>query len=274
MSTSVQKYVDIEAVLKEKNPKLARRLPKFVVNWIKGLVHEREFNDAMREIGHLKGLEFAREGLKYLNTRVTVRGEENIRRDGKVIFAANHPLGGLDGIAFLKAVGEYREDVLFLVNDILMNVENLIDLFVPVNKVGKNPRQATEKIEQAYRSDKAILIFPAGLVSRKIEGEIQDLLWRKSFVAKSIAYQRDVVPVYINGKNSKFFYNFAKMRKQLGIKVNLEMMLLPKEMFRQRDKTIEITFGKPIPYTYFTADKSHAEWALEVRKKVYSLGEE
>jgi putative hemolysin len=140
--------------------------------------------------------------------------------------------------------------------------------------VGKNPRQATEKIEQAYKSDKAILIFPAGLVSRKTDGRVQDLLWRKSFVAKAIAYHRNIVPVFINGKNSSFFYNFANLRKRLGIKVNIEMMLLPKEMFRQRDKTIEITFGKPIPYAYFTADKTHAEWALEVRNKVYSLGEE
>lgn len=274
MNTSVKKYVDIDAVLQEKNPTLARRLPRFVVNWIKRLVHEREFNDAMVEIGHYRNLDFARAGLEYLNTKVIVHGEENIPAHGKVIFAANHPLGGLDGIAFLKAVGEYREDVLFLVNDILMNVENLKDLFVPVNKVGKNPRQATEKIENAYKSEKAILIFPAGLVSRKIEGSVQDLLWRKSFVSKAIAYQRDIVPVYIHGKNSKFFYNFAKWRKRLGIKVNLEMMLLPKEMFRQRNKTIEITFGKPIPYAYFTPDKSHADWALEVRKKVYSLGEE
>jgi putative hemolysin len=266
--------VDIDAVLKEKNPKLARRLPRFIINWIKRLVHEQEFNDAMVEIGHYRGLDFARAGLDYLNTSVTVRGEENIPHTGKVIFAANHPLGGLDGIAFLKAVGEYREDVLFLVNDILMNVENLKELFVPVNKVGKNPRQATEKIEQAYRSDKAILIFPAGLVSRKIDGSVQDLLWRKSFIAKSIAYERSIVPVYIDGKNSRFFYNFANWRKRLGIKVNLEMMLLPKEMFRQRNKTIEITFGKPILYTYFTPDKSHADWAFEVRKKVYSLGEE
>ncbi len=266
----IQKFIDIENVIRNKNDKLIKWLPRFVINYIKRIVHEDDINGIMSRIGHTEGLDFVDGTLNELNVRIKTIGTENIPKKGGIILAANHPLGGLDGMAFMKAVGEVRTDFQFLVNDILLNIKNLAPLFVPVNKLGANPRLASKIIEESYSQDIAILVFPAGLVSRKLSGGVADLEWKKSFIARSIKYQKDVVPVHINGENSAFFYNLARLRERLGLK-NIEMMLLPREMFKQRGHTLTITFGKPIPWTSFDKSRSLTEWAADVRRKVYEL---
>ncbi|MFW6100797.1 MAG: 1-acyl-sn-glycerol-3-phosphate acyltransferase, partial [Bacteroidota bacterium] len=201
-------------------------------------------------------------------------GKKNIPREGRFIFVANHPLGGLDGLVFGKEVGDIHPNIKFIVNDILLNIENLKPIFVPVNKHGKQSSEYVRKIEETYRSDAQILNFPAGLCSRKIYGKIVDLEWHKSFINKAKSHQRDIIPVHISGRNSNFFYNFAKIRKLVGIKSNIEMFFLPNEMFKQQDKNIVITFGKPIPHT--TLDKKYTpkEWAGKIKEHVYQLSED
>jgi len=265
-----KKFIDIENVVRNKNERLAKWLPGFVINFIKRVVHEDDINGIMSRIGHTEGLEFVDGTLKELGVTVHTKGTENIPKKGGVILAANHPLGGLDGMAFMKAVGEVRTDFQFLVNDILLNIKNLAPLFVPVNKLGANPRLASKIIEESYSKDIAILVFPAGLVSRKLSGEVADLEWKKSFIARSIKYQKDIVPVHIEGENSSFFYNLARVRERLGLK-NIEMMLLPREMFKQKGHTLTVTFGKPIPWTSFDKSKPLNHWAAEIREKVYAL---
>jgi len=246
-------------------------MPGFLMRYIKNVVHEEEINKTMAKIGHLKGLDFVRAALEELDTRVVVEGAQNLPQNDGVIVASNHPLGGLDGIALMKAVGEVREDIQFLVNDILLNIENLQPLFAPVNKVGKNPREASKIIEATYAQDIAVLVFPAGLVSRKQPQGIEDLEWKKSFITRSIKYQKDIVPVHIEGRNSKFFYNLARLRGKLGLKANIEMFYLADEMFKQRGETIVIRFGKPIAWQTFDKSKTHQQWADEVKRKVYAL---
>lgn len=265
------KYIDIAEILKSKNPGLKKWLPGFVLAFIKSIVHEKDINQIMADIGHLHGLDFVREGLNNLNTTIKTEGLENIPKEGGVILASNHPLGGLDGIAFMKAVGEVRTDIKFLVNDILLSIENLKPLFLGVNKHGSNPREASKVIEDGYASDQAILVFPAGMVSRKLEDGIGDLEWKKSFISKAIRYERVIIPVYIEGRNSNFFYNLSRIRTKLGIKANLEMFYLASEMFKQRNKTITIRFGKPISYSKFDKTKTLVEWAKDVRARVYAL---
>jgi putative hemolysin len=264
-------YIDVKEVIRSKNPGLAQWLPGFVVSYIKRILHQDQINEAMRLNGHLQGLDFVRASLDYLNTKVELVGGEHIPKEGGVILAANHPLGGLDGMAFMKAVGEIRQDFQFLVNDILLNIKNMESLFVPVNKVGVNPRQALRTIEETYAKDIAVLVFPAGLVSRKIPDGIGDLAWQKSFISKAIKYQKDVVPVHIDGRNSNWFYNLSNWRRRIGLKANLEMFYLPDEMFRQQDKTITITVGKPIAWQSFDDSKNLKDWAAEVRSRVYQL---
>jgi len=217
------------------------------------------------------GLDFVRSGLEFLNTKVEVVGLENIPKEGGFIMAANHPLGGLDGIAFMKAVGEKRQDFQFLVNDILLNISNLSPLFVPVNKVGVNARKSLQVIEETYAKDIPILVFPAGMVSRKLDDGIGDLPWQKSFIAKAKKYKKDVIPVHIGGENSAWFYNLSRWRTKLGIKANLEMFYLADEMFRQRNETIKITIGKAVNYEGFDSSRNLVEWAAFMRAKVYAL---
>lgn len=265
------KYIDVKEVIRGKNASLARWMPSFMLRYVKRIVHEEDINDVMGRIGHLEGLEFVRAALDDLHTTVEVIGAENVPAEGGVVLAANHPLGGLDGIAFMKAVGDVREDFQFLVNDILLNIKNLEPLFVPVNKVGQNPRQATRIIAETFSKDIAILVFPAGLVSRKLPEGITDLEWQKSFITRAIKFKKDVVPVHIEGRNSSFFYNLSRLRSKLGVKANIEMFYLADEMFRQRGKTITVRFGKPIPYQSFDRSKSHQQWAKEVRDIAYAL---
>lgn len=266
-----EKFIDIRKVIRDKNPALLKWMPGFLLRYITRIAHEDDINDIMARIGHLQGLEFVEALIGEFGVQVVLTGEENISLEAQVIFAANHPLGGLDGIAFMYALGKYRKDIKFLVNDLLSNIKNFDDLFVPVNKHGSHGRQATAVIEETYASAGAVLVFPAGLVSRKQEEGIKDLEWKKSFISKAKRYKKDIVPVYIEGRNSSFFYNLAKLRKKVGINANVEMFYLADEMFAQKGKKVTIHVGKPISYHYFDASKSDKEWAEEVKEQVYAM---
>jgi len=268
------KYIIIREVIRKKNPKLLQWMPRFLLRYIERVVHEEDINQVMAAIGHLHGIAFVDALIAQLGVVVELQGEENIPLNGGAIFASNHPLGGLDGIAFMHALGKYRTDIKFLVNDILLNIKNLEPLFVGVNKHGAQGRQGMEQIEEAYARDHALLVFPAGLVSRKRNGKIEDLEWKKSFISKAKKYRKEVVPVYIEGKNSRFFYNFARFREMIGIKANLEMFYLADEMFAQKNKKVTICIGKPISYTYFDTSKSEREWAGHIKQLVYNLAPE
>jgi putative hemolysin len=273
LKKSLEKYIDVRKIIREKNKTLSKWLPGFVLDYIKRIVHEKDINEIMSKVGHLHGLDFVRAGLDELNTTIKTEGLENIPKEGGCILASNHPLGGLDGIAFMKAVGEVRKDQKFIVNDILLSIENLKPLFLGVNKHGSNPREASRIIEEGYASDQAILVFPAGMVSRKLDtGVIGDLDWKKSFISKAKKYERNIIPVYIDGRNSNFFYNLSRLRTKIGLKANLEMFYLANEMFKQRNKTITIKFGTPVSYKEFDKSKSLVEWAYEMRTRVYALG--
>lgn len=272
--TSADKYIIVRDVIRKKNPNLLRWMPRFVMRYFERIVHEDDINDIMDHIGHLYGLDFVDALLNQeLGVKVELEGEENIPLEGGVIFASNHPLGGLDGIAFMHAVGKHRSDVKFLVNDILLNIKNLQPLFVPVNTLGPQGRKNILLIEEAYADDHALLVFPAGLVSRKRNGKIQDLEWKKSFISKAKKYKKNIIPVYIEGRNSDFFYNLARFREKVGLKVNLEMLYLADELFAQRGQTVTIHIGKPIAYTAFDDSKSEAEWATHVKGMVYGMAE-
>ncbi|MBL7931474.1 MAG: 1-acyl-sn-glycerol-3-phosphate acyltransferase [Bacteroidia bacterium] len=265
-----KKFIDVEKVLKEKAYKLYRWLPRFAINWLKRKLHEKEINDAMVLMKDVKGLEFNRRSLDILGAKVIPVHTENVPKTGNITVVANHPLGGLDGMSLIKAVGEIRPDVHFLVNDILKNVTNYGDVFIAVNKVGASSATALRTMEEIFREGGAVLIFPAGLVSRKQNGIVRDLPWKKSFVTQAIDHKRIIVPTYIEGENSKFFYNFAYWRKKLGIKANIEMLFLPDEMFSANKKDIRIHFGKPFNYTVFDSSRSHRAWANLMYKYTYS----
>ncbi len=267
-----KKFIDIDKILKEKAYKLYKWLPGFAINWLKRKLHEQDINDAMVKLKNDQGLDFNRKALDVIEAKVETVNPQNIPVTGNVTIAANHPLGGLDGMALIKAVGEIRSDVHFFVNDILKNITNYGDVFVAVNKLGAASAKSLRTMEDVFRQGGAVLIFPAGLVSRKQKGLVRDLSWKKSFVTQAIDHKRMVVPTFIEGSNSQFFYNFAHWRKRLGIKANIEMFFLPDEMFMANKKTIRIHFSTPFSYELFDSSKSHKGWADMVYKFIYSPG--
>ena len=263
--------IDVDDIFKRKNPRVYKLLPGFVISYIKRAIHQEEINAALVKYHDITGLDFISQALNYLGTEYTVDGEENIPSEGRFIFVANHPLGGLDGMIFFDLIGRHHRNVKTISNDLLLNIKNLESLFIPVNKHGRQTVEYAKLIDEAYRSDNQVFIFPAGLCSRMQGKKIMDLDWKKHFIKKAIDYKRDIIPVHFGGRNSSFFYHLANLRKFLGIGANIEMFYLPDEMFRQRNRKIHVTVGKPIPYTHFDKSKTHAEWAEEVKKTVYRL---
>lgn len=273
-NTTIQpeKLVDTAKAIGSKNPRLLRLLPNFVLRYIKHVIHEDELNDAINRNRNRFEHDFVDAAMEEFGVNIKYTGIENIPESGGIILVANHPLGALDGIAFMKVVGQRRKDFRFLVNDLLMNLRNFGPLFVPVNKHGRNPQEYVDMIDKVYSSDECVMVFPAGLVSRRQKGGIiEDLEWKRSFVGKAIAHQKNVVPVFIDGHNSNFFYNLAYWRKKIGIKANVEMFYLVDEMYQQRGKTLTFTIGAPISWQTFTTDKETEYWSAKVKRHVYAL---
>jgi putative hemolysin len=263
--------VDVEQILYGKNPRLKRVIPGFVVRYLKRIVHQDEINATLRAKGHLKDNEFNEAILEMMGITYRAYGAESLPAEGRYIFVSNHPLGGLDGMVFIKELSAHYRSVKFPVNDILLYLKNYSGIFVPINKHGAQAREAARLIEEAYESDSQILYFPAGICSRRNNGVIQDLPWQKSFVAKAIQHKRDIIPCYFSGRNSSFFYNLASVRSKLGIKTNIEMLYLADEMFRQKGKDLDLVFGERIPWQTFDKSRSHMEWAEWVKNKTYEL---
>lgn len=267
---SLKKQIDVERVIASKNKNLLKYLPNFVIKYLKNIIHQDFINDFLYQNREVYGLDFIQAIITHFGITLKVEGLENLSPDKRLMVAANHPLGGMDGIALMHVAGKVRKDILFPVNDILMNLPNLLELFVPINKHGSNMENA-RLIDQAFESEVMMLYFPAGLVSRKQKGVVMDLEWKKTFIRKARTYKRDIVPTYIDGFNSNWFYNLAKWRKKLGIKANIEMLYLVDEMVKQKGKEICIKFGDPIAYQTFDRSKSDIEWAAEVKRIVYQM---
>jgi putative hemolysin len=265
------KPINIREVFASKSPSLAKIIPGFVYSYIHRILHIDFINDFLKRNGHLEGIEFVDQAVHEFNVKEHLHGLDNIPDTGKFIFASNHPLGGFDGILLMKTVNSKLGKPKFLANDILMTIPNLRSMFVAVNKHGGHSRDAAKALADIYNSDNQILIFPAGLASRKIKGRIVDLEWKKHFISKSIQHKRDVIPVFIGGRNSNRFYRLAKFRKFFRIKWNLEMFFLPDETMKHKNHDVHLFFGKPISYATFNKSKTHQEWADWVKKTVYRL---
>lgn len=266
-----KQFINLEQLIASKNKKLLRVLPKFVLNRFKKLVHLDEINDAVYRYRDCKGAAFTDSVIhKEFNIKLEIENPENIPYNDRALIVANHPIGSIDGMALISIMGQKRSDILFPVNDLLCALPGLKGVFVPINKYGKNSSNH-DVLNDAFKGDSIVMYFPAGTESKYIDGVLQDFPWKKTFVKKAIEFERNVTPVYIEGMNSKRFYRFSKIRRFFGIKFDLEMILLPDEMFKYRNKTIKLTFGKPVPYSVFDKSKTHLEWAQSVRAHVYKL---
>jgi putative hemolysin len=263
--------IDVESIIATKAGKKAKKIPKFVVNYLKKILHQNDINRLLREQPQAKDLDFVDAAIEHIELSVRYEGLDNVPEIGRFVFVANHPLGGLESLAMMKVVAQKYTEIVFPVNDMILFLTPLSGLLIPINKIGAQTRQNAELLNNAYQSDKQILYFPAGLCSRKINGKIVDLQWQKSFIQKAKETQRDIIPIFIDGKNSNFFYNLANLRKKIGVKFNIEMLFLVNEFYKQRGQTLTLKIGKPIPYQTFDNTKRPIEWAAWVKDIVYSL---
>jgi len=266
-----EKLIDIEKIIKSKNPKLLKWIPTFVIKYLKYILHQEEINQFLIDNKDNYNQDFCLSVMKLLNADVTIKNIDNIPKEGKIVLAMNHPLGGMDAMALVAALKGHREDLKFIVNDILLNLKNLNDIFLGVNKHGKNGLNLKQQLDQLFSSENCICIFPAGLVSRKVDGKIQDLDWKKTFVTFSKAHERTIVPIHIEGQLSPFFYRLSNFRKKIGIKANIEMLYLSHEFFKLKGKKITITVGQPILAEELNAIKNDKKIANSIKEKVYAL---
>lgn len=270
-----ERTIDIDAILQSKMGNKARRVPRFIVNWLKHIVHQDEVNSFLWDAKDLQGTPWLQAGIDFLDNNIVVKGMENLPDDSdgkRYTFVSNHPLGGIDGIAIGSIIGKrYNDNFRYLVNDLLMNLPGLAPLCIPINKTGKQSRDFPAMVEAGFASNHHMVMFPAGLCSRKIKGEIHDLPWTKTFISKSVQTQRDVVPIHFSGQNSEKFYRIANICKALRLKFNFAMLFLADEMFKNRGKTFEVTIGKPIPWQTFDKSRKPKEWAQYVQDLVYKL---
>lgn len=275
MEKVIEKTIDVEKILESKVGSKVGLLPGFAVSWLKRILHEDEVNRFLWESRHLSGTEWLTECVRYLDMTLQIDGMENLppKDDGRLYtFVSNHPLGGIDGVALGSVIGNFYDSRFrYLVNDLLLNLPGLKPLCIGINKTGKQSRNFPAMVEAGFQSNHHILMFPAGLCSRRIEGKIHDLPWKKTFVSKSVEYQRDVVPIRFDGQNSDRFYRIANLCKALHLKFNVAMLFLVDEMYRNVHKSFRITIGKPIPWQTFDKSKSMVSWAKYVEDKVYEL---
>ena len=274
MATVTEKTIDIEQILKGKMGAKAKFVPSFLVNWLKRVVHEDQVNAFLWESRDKEGVEWLEECVKYLDMTLEIVGKENLPdpQDGRLYtFVSNHPLGGEDGVALGAIIGRHYDGRFrYLVNDLLMNLPGLAPVCIPINKTGSQSRNFPAMVEAGFQSDNHMLMFPAGLCSRKKNGEIRDIPWTKTFISKSIEYQRDVVPIHFGGQNSNFFYRLANFSDRF-LPFNLAMMYLVDEMYKNVHKTFRVAIGKPIPWQTFDKSRKPVEWAQYVREQVYTL---
>lgn len=256
-------------------PELKKKLPRFAVNFLKKRIHQDDINNCILKAEHYKGVGFFDEALAYVNITYKVRGLENLDLQKKYVFACNHPLGGPEsliiGSIFRKIYGEG-----FKVpsNDLLTCLKPLNEFFVPVKVFGKQSRAISERISNMFESDTQVVVFPAGLCARKIGRKITEMPWKKMFVTQARKYGRDVVPVHISGHNSKWYFFLSKLSRFLRLKINIGMLFLVDELFRQRGNEFIITFGKPVPYTTFDRSKTDQQWAAVIKDQVEALSKD
>ncbi len=264
-------YIDVHKRIKESNSKFLKGLPGFVVSLIKIIIRQDEINRILTAYADYKGVDFLSKIVSELNIKVVIDGQENLPDNGRCFFVANHPFGFADGLILTNIVSQKYGDFRAIGNELFLLIPQVRPIVAAVNVFGTNPRKYLLELEKVFASNLPITHFPAGLVSRMKGCRVEDRDWQKSFVTKAVEHQRDIVPIFFHGRNSRLFYLIYIGRKMLRINATLELALLPREIFNKKNRTIRVKIGKPISHHTFNSTKTHFEWAQYVKQKVYSL---
>lgn len=275
MGKVLEKTINIDSILQSKMGAKAKWVPRPLVSWLKRIIHQDQVNAYLWDSRDKVGTDWLEECVRYLQMSLKVEGADNLpdKNDGRLYtIVSNHPLGGADGVALGAIIGRHFDSRFrYLVNDLLMNLPGLAPLCIPINKTGKQSRSFPAMVKAGFESDNQMLMYPAGICSRRQkDGSIRDIPWSKTFIVKSVEYQRDVVPIHFSGQNSNFFYRLANFSDRY-LPFNLAMLFLVDEMYKNVGKTFEIKIGKPIPWQTFDKSKTPQQWAQYVQDIVYSL---
>ena len=270
--TSVPKVIDVELALQEKIPDIYKKFPGVLIRLMEKVIRQDDMNRMIHESSHLNGIPLVDWVLDQFGVNIVVKGKKLIPKKGMYIYPANHPIGGLDGLAIVSVVAKIQPLIKFVANDLLRVIKGFDSISLYIARFGQINRRNAILINKTLASEAQLLVQPAGTVSKRNPVKIRDLAWNKFFIHKAIQYKRDVIPIHVQARNSRLFYNIASFRKIFRIKSNLEMFLLPREMYNKSGKTITITFGIPIAYKTFDDSRTHLEWAQKVREYVYVLG--
>lgn len=265
------KYIDLENIIKNSDSEFLKKFPSFVIKLLAKIIRQKEVNEIIDKYSEYYGTDFLKKVFEEFNLKVSAEGLENLPEKGKCFFVSNHPFGFIDGLVMTNIVINKYGRLKAIGNDVYNMIPNLEPVIAVVNVFGKNPRDYFIALDEIYKSDIPMTNFPSGEVSRVYKGKIQDCEWQKSFITKTVSCNRSIVPMFFFGRNSILFYAFGVLRKFFGIKLNLELVLLPNELFRKKNKTIRVKIGKPIPPETFDRSKSNHEWAQWVREQVYAM---
>lgn len=260
--------ISIEHIIRSRT---GLRLPRWAIALLRRLLHERRINELILSGQGLQPTDFLRHIFRELEISSRVRLLADLPASDRYIFVANHPFGALDGMLIADTLLRQWRDVGVVVNDLLMHIEPLRPLWIPVNKFGRQSHPYHRLYHKALASPtRQILTFPAGLCSRLCDGRVADLEWRDRFVRDAERYDRRIVPVYVDGTLSRSFYRLAQLRQALGIRFNVELLLLASELFAQRGSEITITLSRPIDPRSLSG--TSAQKCQLIRHEVYAMG--
>lgn len=271
--TDPVKYLDLKKAIDESDSRFLKNLPGFVVNILRRIIHEEEINNILNSHKDKQGVDFHNAILSYLNLKINIRGLENLPEQGRCFFIANHPFGVVDGLILTKIVLDKYGDFRGIGNEAFKYIPNLAPYIAVVNAYGTTSRSRIEDLEKIFASDLPVTHFPAGEVSRRYHRQIRDKQWRKSVVTRSIVHERDIVPVFFEGSNSGIFQNIYLIRSLIGVKLNLELSLLPHEFFNKKHQTVNVAIGRPVSWKKFDNRCTHQHWTNKLQDYVYSLKE-
>jgi len=265
------KNINVSEILKKSDSKFLRTLPQFAVKTLTKIVKQDGVNHIINKYSDYEGVDFLPKVIEELNLKVEIEGEENLPENGRCFFISNHPFGLVDGIILTNIVGQKYGKLKAIGNEAFKYIPNIKPIIANVSVFGLNSKEYITELEKIYASDYPITTFPAGFVSRIKNKKVQDRKWKKSFITKATANERDIVPIKFCGRNSNLFYAIYLFRKVFGIKADIELILLPSEMYRKQNKKIKVKIGKPISYNVFDKSLSHSDWTEKVRAQVYEL---
>jgi putative hemolysin len=264
-------YINLENQIRNSDSSLLKSLPRFIIKILSKIIYQKEINRILNKYADKQDAEFLTCVQKELNIHLDVKGIENLPESGKCFFVANHPFGFVDGLALTTIVSGKYGTFKAIGNELFMLIPHFKHSIAAVNVFGSTPKEYLLELDKVFYSNDPVTHFPAGKVSRIKRWKIRDEAWQKSFISKAVLCERNIVPFYFSGRNSNLFYSVYILRNLLGIKANLELALLPHEIFNKRNKTIRVVIGKPIPYHIFDKSRSYSEWAQHVMKQVYLL---